>query len=435
MKLIATLFLTASLLSYMGTVHSKAIDWRIGVINDSMGIGFTSEWDDCRTYGLDFGLITDNWEAGLELVSLTKRDKPESSHLRIDMIQSQALWHLKFPLVKGVTAGLDIGPGVRFTGNFGFEKVQELWHRSTGVLRPFPAEYDPNGKFDALLHSSLSIEAALSAAERNDSKVFTRLNLPIRALLSGPLEADSIFTLGESSFCSLTAFSAGYGFRGTGYQNETLSYLALNMEGLWLEYIIRLNGLEFRNRTYPGSGIMDCTLSFTTADLTGGGSNDTRWWGLGVVIGRYTLSSHYAFRPAFFEPLSDRLALFADWQIGDRTIADRLNYGTHWQQATIGLEWALLEEKPSLAWTPYLSGGIGFKNELIYPKEINQLRIETSLVYPAGLLTTGFRCTYLVPIFGGLRWGLDVSANLLIPITAERAVDFYPSLRLLTAVF
>ncbi len=385
------------------------------ILNDSIGLAVTGEYDDLRTYGFSAGAVfAGDFLFCADFDSLTYRGSPPLEPERHDMF-SLAFGCIFRTGDSFLSWDLLAGGGLRLGGNLGGYDLQYWWHGFLDILRPIPGleYYDPGIRVDPFAFTSHSLFLKTEPA--------LGLQLQFLYLLSGQWELLLSLRLWAPGALSFHHWALQY--RGlNGYCGTTAAGTILEQEkGLWFSSGADIGFIYYRTGVNLSTWNTGGSVGFTSARRSLPWTAESRE-GYGFFIGshipRMVLISRIVWQPASFTAAAAgrHFLLFGSSYSGwtnkavDPLIRDRF------QDFTAGVSVFPFELQAGVGFQPLLSGAVGIRmmqNYHLDPSVSDPAAVDYSVF---SLLKAGVLLYF--PVLEGpstLHLAVELDYSLVIP--------------------
>jgi hypothetical protein len=226
----------------------------VELLNDTTAFGPDRiEFDDIRSNGIQAYGSWRRFALGLEYEGFTFRGDPPEEPTRDDELVATAAWMSEPIDGRAFCATFGGGFGLRAWGDFGFDRVQSVWHGMIEDSRPLPKEYGPSYR---LPFGYLSSRARIFPT----GPVSAELSLRLLAVAPGGIESVIGFLMFQESRASSNWFGVRRQGRFGAFSGVD-ELVNVYEAGSWLIIGSRTGSLSFENSMNAGTRYSLGTLS------------------------------------------------------------------------------------------------------------------------------------------------------------------------------
>lgn len=267
------------------------------MLNDSIGLAVTGEYDDLRTYGFSAGAVfADDFLVCADFDSLTYRGSPTVEPERHDIFSLAFgyIFRLQDPFLSW---DLLAGGGLRLGGNLGGYTLQSMWHGILNIMRPIPGlrYYDPGIRFKPFGFTSYSLRLKTEPA----------LGLQLQFLYLLPAAWELLLSLRFWAPGALSFYHLALQYRGVNAYpgKDAAGTIYAQEKGLWLSSGADIGFIYYRTGVNLSTWNATGSIGFTSAwrpRLRTEESGEGYGFFFGSQIPRMVLISRIVWQPVSF---------------------------------------------------------------------------------------------------------------------------------------
>ncbi len=368
MKKVISIFLI--LLCCTIPIFSHLTSLSLSTYNDAFTMGIGENYDDLRSYGFFFTLETDSlFNINIALAGITSRNNSNPSlGSRIDEIEIVGSKEFVFYVSRTnnqIVSYLNLQGGFFLVGNLGFESIQNIWHRMTGVNEVY-LPYCGDGIKE--VYPEFRLYHRLTFYEKIPYFSFTQIAVEVDTeLLYSPTYISTYsggLSIGQLSSHDVY-LKAGAGFTQTISLNQfpLLEKTADSESGIYVKLSARLGLLKINywlyphsRRTYGGVG-----LSFYNKE-----SHENNYYrGSDIIfsLGSQLLEKNMISMTARYAA-TDSLGVYISNAFGSETLENIEYTRQNSAKWNVGLDYQFVKFQNRLM-IPFISFGGGIKRILV----------------------------------------------------------------------